>query len=301
MSEREIDRPPDSADIPNGGEEVVLLEEEDISAGFRLCEKSLLGRIFADRSFSVGTMESAMGAIWFRPVGLRVADLEKWKDGVSYDDEYLRCFPLWVQFWGLPEQFKILEIGLKLARRIGETIEVDLFEVKGRENQIVKARVNLNGLNKIRDSLRLAGPNLDQVEVGLRYERVGIVCLYCAELGHTSQNCQTLLEDSQQNRVRQEALGEWIKADQVGRRVSSDEFKNYERNASGRKNPGQPEKKPPPDWLADSLSKLNLKENGRVNNRMKGNQAEQMATPNKSGRQRIKQVARQKGMGAKGR
>ncbi|MED6143370.1 hypothetical protein PIB30_005642 [Stylosanthes scabra] len=214
MSKREIDRSHDPADTSNGEEEVMLHEKEDISAGFRLCEKILIGRIFAYHSFSVGTIESAMGAIWSRLAGFRVADLE---------------------------------MGRKLARQIGEVIGVDLFEVKGRENWIVKARVNLNGLKKIRDSLRLAGPELDQVEVGLRYERMGVVCLYCAELGHTSRNCQTLLEDSQQNRVRQEALGEWIKADQVGRRVFSNEFKNFERNASGRENPGQPEKKPPPN------------------------------------------------------
>ncbi|MED6208567.1 hypothetical protein PIB30_046443 [Stylosanthes scabra] len=174
MSEREgwpLDRSEDSDD---GGEDVILVED-DISKSFRVCAKSLIGRIFADRIFSIGTMESAMGAIWSKPGGFRVADLE---------------------------------IGRKLARRIGEVMEVDLFEVKGKESRILKVKIDLNGLKRVKDSLKLSGPNLGQMEIGLRYERLGIICLYCAGLGHISRNCQTLLEDCQQNRVRQEALGE---------------------------------------------------------------------------------------------
>ncbi|MED6139398.1 hypothetical protein PIB30_083483 [Stylosanthes scabra] len=225
--------------------------------------------------FFVGTKESAMGAIWSRPVGFKVADLgknlfhfffdcendadrivkgslwlfkgfilhlDKWKEGVNNDDQSLRSFPLWVQFWGLPEQFKTLEVGRKLARRVGEVLEVDLFEVKGKENQIVKARVELNGPRKVRDSLRLLGPNIDQLE---------------------------------QNIVRQGALGEWIKADQVGRQIFNNDFKSSEGNANGNWSSSKPEKKPPPDWLANGISKLNLKGNLKGDNRMKMNQVEQ--------------------------
>ncbi|MED6119370.1 hypothetical protein PIB30_011173 [Stylosanthes scabra] len=224
MSEQHTNRPPDPSKVQREEEEVVLLEEEDISAGFRSCEKSLIGRIFADRLFFVGTMEIARS----RPAGFKVADLE---------------------------HFKTLEVARKLAKRIG---------------------VILNGLKKIRDSLKIGGPSLEQVEVGQRYERMG---------------------------VKQEALGEWIKADQVGRRIFSEEFKSSGRDANGKENPDQPEKKPLPDWLADSVSNLNLKDNGSWSNRRKGSQAEQKfspmnmeecivvgdaETPNKGGRLRIK-------------
>ncbi|MED6224625.1 hypothetical protein PIB30_085930 [Stylosanthes scabra] len=168
---------------------------------------------------------------------------------------------------------RVLQVGCKLARRIGKVREVDLFEVKGRENRIVKARVELNGMGKIRDSLKLSGLNLDQFEVGLRYERIGVVCLYCAGLGHVSRNYQTLLEDSQKNRVRQEALGEWIKADQVGRRIYSPDFRRSNESDNGKESFPQPEKKPPPNWLAEGFSKLNLKGNLSGDSKMKKNQA----------------------------
>ncbi|MED6109826.1 hypothetical protein PIB30_037134 [Stylosanthes scabra] len=76
----EENRPPDRPDGVEEEEEVVRLEEEDISNSFR------------------------------------------------------------IKFWGLLEQFKTPEVGRKLARRIGEVMEVDLSEAKGWENRIVKAR-----------------------------------------------------------------------------------------------------------------------------------------------------------------
>ncbi|MED6147115.1 hypothetical protein PIB30_040967 [Stylosanthes scabra] len=151
-------------------------------------------------------------------------------------------------------------VGRKLASKIGEVLEIDMFEVKGRENRIVKARVELNGSGRIKDSLKLSGPYLDKLEIGVRYERIGVVCLYCAELGHGSRNCPTLLEDSQHNRIKQEKLGEWVKADQVGKRLHSEVFKNSKDLPKRDGHFPQPGKKPQPDWLADSLSKLNLKE-----------------------------------------
>ncbi|MED6109827.1 hypothetical protein PIB30_037135 [Stylosanthes scabra] len=51
---------------------------------------------------------------------------------------------------------------------------------------------------------------------------MGIVCQYCAAIGHDSRNCQILLENTQHNKVRREALEEWVKEDQVGKRIFSD-------------------------------------------------------------------------------
>ncbi|MED6124091.1 hypothetical protein PIB30_055850 [Stylosanthes scabra] len=63
MERGRSDWPPDESGASIDGEEVVELAEEDISKSFRVCAKSLIGRIFADRIFSVGTMENAMEAI----------------------------------------------------------------------------------------------------------------------------------------------------------------------------------------------------------------------------------------------
>ncbi|MED6134305.1 hypothetical protein PIB30_035867 [Stylosanthes scabra] len=217
----------DSSEEDEEGEEVVKLAEEDISESIKLCANSLIGRIFADRAFSVGTMESAMKAIWLKPVGFRVAELK---------------------------------VGRKLAGRIGGVMEVDLFEVQGKDNRIMKARIEMKASKKVRDTLRLENPNRNQIEVGLRYERIGVVYLYCATIGHDSRNCQILLEDSQQNKVRQEVIGDWVKADQVGKRLYNERFNQAGKDSSRSQTFSQPEKKPVPEWLTKGFDKLNLKE-----------------------------------------
>ncbi|MED6155940.1 hypothetical protein PIB30_010288 [Stylosanthes scabra] len=251
MSEGGVDRPPNTAGGDEEEGDVVQLGEEDILESSRTCERSLIGRIFADRGFlEYDVNRIARGSPWlFKGF---VIHLEKWEEGAENGEEA-----------GLPEQFKTLEVGRRLARRIREVLEVDLFEMKGRENRIVKARVELNGTKRIKYSLRLECPGRNQIEIGLRYERVGIVCLYCASLGHDPQNCQMLMEDTQQNRLKQEALGEWVRADQVGKRIFSDKFKKEEEKENRDRNYPQPEKKPIPEWLTDSMGKLNLKEEKR--------------------------------------
>ncbi|MED6182978.1 hypothetical protein PIB30_033692 [Stylosanthes scabra] len=258
MNEGRTDRPPDSPGDADHGEEVVILGEEDISESFKLCSKSLIERIIADWLFSVGTMKNALNAIWSKPSGFRVADLGKNLFHFFFERE-TDANPI---VNGSPWLFK--EVGRKLAQRVREVREVDLFEVKGKENRIVKARVEMNRGKKIRDSLRITGPSLDQFEVGVRYERLGVVCLYCAGLGHISRNCQVLLDDTYQDRVRQEMLGDWVKADQVGRRIFRDDFKDSTKNSKGKDNAAQPGKKPPLDWLTEGMSKMSLKETGKT-------------------------------------
>ena len=48
-------------------EEIILFYEEDIKSGVEDCRWSLVGRLLADKSFSLGIMESALGAIYGHP------------------------------------------------------------------------------------------------------------------------------------------------------------------------------------------------------------------------------------------
>ncbi|MED6127254.1 hypothetical protein PIB30_086351 [Stylosanthes scabra] len=52
-------------------DEVVYFAAEGISEGIQTCHKSLSGRMFSDRFFSIGTMEGAMAAIWGIPEGFQ--------------------------------------------------------------------------------------------------------------------------------------------------------------------------------------------------------------------------------------
>ncbi|KAL4321864.1 DUF4283 domain protein [Arachis hypogaea] len=51
---------------------VILLDDSYIKDGLEVCGRSLVGRIMADKPFSIGTIEPAMFIIWRQPEGFRV-------------------------------------------------------------------------------------------------------------------------------------------------------------------------------------------------------------------------------------
>ncbi|XP_016195665.1 uncharacterized protein LOC107636687 [Arachis ipaensis] len=157
---------------PNGERQRKFLEEEeiiitvggeDIQDGISRCEKSLIGRLLADRLFSGGTVEVALQAIWRHPKGFRVTDhggnlfqfyfddemdvtriergapwlfknfilnLKRWNVHDPITDADFTYVPIWIQFWGLPEHYKTRELGRKIRSAMGEVLDVNLFQVR---------------------------------------------------------------------------------------------------------------------------------------------------------------------------
>ncbi|QHN82164.1 uncharacterized protein DS421_20g693330 [Arachis hypogaea] len=113
-----------------------------------------------------------------------------------------------------------MKVARKLEEKMGKVLEVRLFEMKGKkEAQILKAKVMLNDKRPVKDSLKVQEPNQTFMEVGLRYEMIRIFCTYCGHLGHDSKSCLIFLRDSSNNFVKEDKVSEWLKADQMGRRV----------------------------------------------------------------------------------
>ncbi|XP_025617072.1 uncharacterized protein At4g02000-like [Arachis hypogaea] len=231
------------------GRNMILLEETNISEGINTCSNSFYGRLFASKTFSVGTMGNALKAIWGNPEGFSVSDkgdnsfqfffnkevdvlrvergspwlfkdyvlhVKRWKEDQNCDEEIIFNFSVWVQFWGLPKSFKILEVRHKLGEKLGTVLEVSKFQMRGRETRIVKAKINIDAVRQVKHQLIVAGPNKKEVEVALRYERFGKFYTYCAKLGHEVKNCHDLLKDTESDMVKEDDIGEWVKAIQVG-------------------------------------------------------------------------------------
>ncbi|MED6145554.1 hypothetical protein PIB30_026282 [Stylosanthes scabra] len=68
-------------------ETVIVLEASNISSGRDRCSKSLVGRLLADRSFSICTTELALNSIWRQPDGFKVTYLGGNKFQFFFDDE----------------------------------------------------------------------------------------------------------------------------------------------------------------------------------------------------------------------
>ncbi|XP_025673672.1 uncharacterized protein [Arachis hypogaea] len=201
---------------------IIVIEKKDIQVGVERCSRSLVGRLWADKQFSVGTIEPAMQAIWRQPEGFKVIDhggnvfqfffqderdviriergapwlfknyilnLKWWKEDEHIGDLDFTQVPMWIQFWGLPEHYKTKDLGWKLGCSFGDVLDVDIFQVRGKEHSIVKVQVSLAITRPIKRSLRIVGPNNKVLEVGLKYERIGNFCNYCGYVGHEARMC----------------------------------------------------------------------------------------------------------------
>ncbi|KAL4330347.1 uncharacterized protein [Arachis hypogaea] len=142
--------------------------------GFRVTE---IGHnqfhFFFDREWDAMRIEK--GSPWlFKDYALHV---QRWKEGAKVDEQRISIIPIWAQFWGAPEAFKTVEVAHKLGGGLGKVIDAGFFYVKGRETRILKAKVEIRGEQTIRDSLSVIGPDKNKVEVVVRYERLGTICI----------------------------------------------------------------------------------------------------------------------------
>ncbi|RYR46182.1 hypothetical protein Ahy_A07g031939 [Arachis hypogaea] len=147
-----------------------------------------------------------------------ILNLRRWKEDENNVEIYFAHVPIWIKIWGLPEQFKTKELGRKIEDSFGEVLDVDIFQVRDKEHSIIKIHVNLDITKPLRRYVKLAGPKNQQLEVALKYERIGTFCNYCRFIGHETRACSFQIEDSLKGEVKEEKWGNWLKADQTGRR-----------------------------------------------------------------------------------
>ncbi|MED6208116.1 hypothetical protein PIB30_042141 [Stylosanthes scabra] len=102
--------------------------------------------------------------------------------GQREEKQVITWYLVWVKFWGLPENFKTLEVAWKLHAGIGRVVDVGLFDLKGREVRFFKARVEL--------------------------EEAMIISL-----------ALMFMEDLKENNLKEDKVGEWAKAIQIDVRV----------------------------------------------------------------------------------
>ncbi|MED6167456.1 hypothetical protein PIB30_002938 [Stylosanthes scabra] len=162
----------------------------------------------SDRSFSLGIVESAFTAIWNYPKSFKIkahgdnvyqfffakeTDLIRLERGSPW---LIKQFTIHVRRWKSGINFH--EAARKIGERIGTVLEVDLFEMRPKELQIMKVRVNVD-ITTLKQSIRVASPAKQQYEIQLKYEKLGIRCRCCGFMGHEMRNYDTYLTLSASN------------------------------------------------------------------------------------------------------
>ncbi|RYR35009.1 hypothetical protein Ahy_A10g050099 [Arachis hypogaea] len=159
---------------------------------------------------------------------------------------------------GLPEHYKTKHLGWKLGCSFGDVLDVDIFQVRGKEHSIVKVQISLDITRPIKRFLRIVGPNNKVLEVGLKYERIGNFCNYCGYVRHEARMCSFQLDDSLKGEVKEERWGEWLKSDQSGKRENHTEDNFDSKVPINKKSRQNKITKPIPVNLIKSLASLSM-------------------------------------------
>ncbi|MED6186395.1 hypothetical protein PIB30_066242 [Stylosanthes scabra] len=181
-------------------EGIIVFGEEDVEESIQICAKSLIGRILADRAFSVGTVEGAMRGIWSQPDGFNCS---RWNKKSAGDNNDLTLVPIWIQLWEIPEHYKTKELVRKIRDTMGKVLDVDFFSMRGNKNRILKVQVLLDATNPLKKCLKIVGPN---------------------------KACTLHLEDSVKGELKSEKWGSWLKAEQSGWRIDVSQKENSNPN-----------------------------------------------------------------------
>ncbi|XP_020973148.1 uncharacterized protein LOC107634016 [Arachis ipaensis] len=147
-----------------------------------------------------------------------IQNLRRWKEDENNAKIYFVHVLIWIQIRGLLEQFKTKESGRKIGGSFGEVLDVDLFHVRGEEHSIVKIQVNLDVTKSLRRYSKLAGLKNQQLEVALKYERIGTFCNYCGFIGHETRACNFQIEDSLKGEVEEEKWGGLVESRPDGKK-----------------------------------------------------------------------------------
>ncbi|MED6124533.1 hypothetical protein PIB30_059815 [Stylosanthes scabra] len=121
-------------------EGVDFLGEEDILDGVQAYANNLQGRLLAYRNFSLGWRRALLGCSKDFVLDIRRQMEEEGSEGVPS--------------WNFLHKFN--------------------FVVTGKNAHIIKAKIYIYGDMELKNNMKIAGPNKRLVEIGLRYERIGI-------------------------------------------------------------------------------------------------------------------------------
>ncbi len=119
----------------------------------------------------------------------------------------------WVQIHGLPMLWKTKDNIDKIGQKIGYVLDIDLIsEPFIQWRKFVRVRVELDTTKPLKKGLFLPRPELHDVCIGLKYEKLPNLCYKCGIIGHYEKDCsidKALIAN--QHGVNFPAFGGWIR------------------------------------------------------------------------------------------
>jgi hypothetical protein len=139
--------------------------------------------------------------------------LKTWPPKLTWQEVTFTSSTFWVQIHGLPRLWLHSDNLLSIRQLVGRVLEVDLVaEPIPQWRKFVRIRIEIEISNPLKPGIFLPRPRLQDVWIGLKYEKLSEFCFKCGVIGHTEKDCSLeryLL--SNPFGVKFPAFGEWMR------------------------------------------------------------------------------------------
>lgn len=130
-------------------------------------------------------------AQWF--VMNQVLSLQRWEEGIAFQDIDFNNVPFWIQIHGLSREDVNPANGPIILNRVGKVLEVeDPLKTGATSRHFVRARVAVDVQRPLWSGCWLQKPGNVRVWVHFKYERLQSICYNCGRFGHEQRHCETL-------------------------------------------------------------------------------------------------------------
>lgn len=133
--------------------------------------------------------------------------LQHWSSALTIAEIDLTTSSFWIQLHGLPMAGMNQPTISAIGSSIGQLLELDKLPEGITCKRFFRIKVKLNVCNPLKHGFFLPSPNLSDVFISFRYEKLSDFCYNCGRIGHTFSMCphETMLEGDHQ-------FGSWLRA-----------------------------------------------------------------------------------------